>query len=125
MPKILLASALAVAALGAAQSTADAADYAYYEPVATPGQTIEICQMPVTKSYQIKPNFCPRALVYMIPNAVGPDCCCGMGCGPYGIPPIYASGQYVLVRQTPAMQERVKEYLTSLGALAEPKKPTY
>ncbi len=76
--------------------------------------------MPLTKVYRIKPNFCPQALVYMIPKAVGPDCCCGMGCGPYGIPPIYASGQHVVVRQTPAMQARVKEFLLELGALVQP-----
>ena len=125
MPKILLASALAIVALGAAQTTAEAADYVDNKLAATADPAPEICQMPVTKVYRIKPNFCPTALVQMIPNAVGPDGCCGMGCGPYGIPPIYASGQNVLVRQTPAMQQRVKEYLTSLGALVEPKKPTY
>ena len=125
MPKILLASALAIVALGAVQTTAEAADYLYNNAVATPDSAPEICQMPVTKAYPIKPNFCPTTLVQMIPNAVGPDGCCGMGCGPYGIPPIYASGQNVLVRQTPAMQQRVKEYLTSLGALVEPKKTTY
>jgi hypothetical protein len=30
-----------------------------------------------------------------------------------------------MVRQTPAMQERVKEFLTDLGALAVPKKRSY
>ena len=119
MRRIFSASLLAIAVLGA--QTSEGAKYEYNEPVTTPDPAPEICEMPVTKAYRIKPNFCPRALVYMIPNAVGPDCCCGMGCGPYGIPPIYAAGQNVLVRQTPAMQARVKEFLTELGALVEPK----
>jgi hypothetical protein len=117
--KILLASGLAIAALGFVQSTAVAADYGY-----TASGGAETCQMPVTKAYHIKPNFCPQALVTMIPGAVGPSCC-GGGCGPYGIPPIYAAGQNVMVRQTPDMQERVKEFLTDLGALAVPPKRSY
>lgn len=119
MLKVLLASSLAIVALGVTQSTAQAADYD--DTVVTADAAPATCQMPTTKVYRIKPNFCPMALVHMIPAAVGPDCCCGMGCGPYGIPPIYASGQNVLVRQTPEMQERVKEFLTDLGALVEPK----
>jgi hypothetical protein len=116
--KILLASALALLALGLVATTSQAADN--YQTTLTADSGVETCQLPVTKVYRIKPNFCPQALVYMIPKAVGPSCCCA-GCGPYGIPPIYASGQNVLVRQTPDMQERVKEFLTDLGALVEPK----
>jgi hypothetical protein len=120
--RILLASALALAAFGFAR-LAVADDYEYNPTVRTADAgEVETCEMPLTKVYRIKPNFCPQALVYMIPGAVGPSCCCGNGCGPYGIPPIYASGQHVVVRQTPAMQERVKEFLTELGALVEPKK---
>lgn len=118
MSKTLLTSALAVAVLGVARLAAANE----YNPAPTTTADVEVCELPVTKVYRIKPNFCPQALVYMIPNAVGPSCCCGAGCGPYGIPPIYASGQNVLVRQTPAMQVRVKEFLTDLGALVEPKK---
>jgi hypothetical protein len=121
--KILLTSALALAAIGVARFAA-ADDEQYNPTVRTADTGVETCEMPVTKVYRIKPNFCPQALVYMIPRAVGPSCCCGNGCGPYGIPPIYASGQHVLVRQTPAMQERVKEFLTELGALVEPLKAT-
>jgi hypothetical protein len=117
--KTLLTSALAVLALGLARAAA-ATEY-NPAPEAVAGD-VETCEMPVTKVYRIKPNFCPQALVYLIPSAVGPSCCCGAGCGPYGVPPIYASGQNVLVRQTPAMQVRVKEFLTELGALVEPKK---
>ena len=79
------------------------------------------CQLPTTKVYRIKPGYCPQTLVYMIPKAVGPGCC-GCNCGPYGIPPIYASGQNVLVRQTPEMHERITEFLTELGALVPSKK---
>jgi hypothetical protein len=109
--KLILAGALACAAFGA--SAALGAENIAAE-VGPP------CQSPVTKVYRIKPGFGPQTLVGMIPAAVGPGCC-GCDCGPYGIPPIYASGQNVLVRQTPEMQERVTEFLTELGALA-PKK---
>jgi hypothetical protein len=120
--KTLLTSALAIAALGVAR-LATAESYEYNPTVRTADAgDVETCELPVMKVYRIKPNFCPQALVYMIPAAVGPSCCCGNGCGPYGIPPIYASGQNVLVRQTPAMQQRVKEFLTDLGALVEPKR---
>jgi hypothetical protein len=119
--RILLIGALAVTVFGFARLTV--ADDEYNPTVQTAGAgDVETCEMPVTKAYRIKPNFCPQALVYLIPQAVGPGCCCGNGCGPYGIPPIYASGQNVLVRQTPAMQERVKQFLIELGALVEPKK---
>jgi hypothetical protein len=120
----LLPPTVAILALGLVSVTAQAADYDYHQArtVTTADSGPAPCQMPVVKVYRIKPNFCPTTLVRMIPSAVGPDCCCGMGCGPYGIPPIYASGQNVLVRQTPEMQERVKEFLTGLGALVEPQK---
>jgi hypothetical protein len=112
--KITLASALAFVVCGVA--VASAAQHPAAENVAA--AEIEAgppCQIPVTKVYRIKQGYCPQALVCMIPAAVGPACC-GCDCGPYGIPPIYASGQNVLVRQTPEMQERVAEFLTELGA---------
>ncbi len=112
MRNILLASTLAVVVLGASQAASRAASF---QPTAP-------CQLPVMKVYRIKPGFCPQALVYMIPNAVGGGGCCGCDCGPYGIPPIYASGQNVLVRQTPDVQEEITEFLTDLEALVEPKK---
>ncbi len=111
MRKIILASAVALAAWGASPLVAAAASF----------ESVAGCQLPTTKVYRINPGFCPQALVYMIPKAVGPSCCCG-GCGPYGIPPIYASGQNVIVRQTPEMQERVTEFLTDMGALVVSKK---
>lgn len=103
------------------------------EPVEAPAPTVNpqlaaaasACQLPYTKSYQIKPTFCPAKLVALIPQAVGDDgegCCCGDDCGPYGIPPIYAVGSYVMVRQTPAVQARVAEFLTDLGALVPSRK---
>jgi hypothetical protein len=109
--KIFLAGALALMACGASAALADNVSSDAAGPP---------CQLPVTKVYRIKPGYCPQALVAMIPNAVGPGCC-GCQCGPYGIPPIYAAGQNVLVRQTPEMQERITEFLTELGALV-PKK---
>jgi hypothetical protein len=112
---MILTGALALATLGVTHAAASAANLD--EEVATPVP----CQLPVMKVYRIKPGFCPQALVYMIPQAVGPGCYCG-DCGPYGIPPIYAAGQNVLVRQTPEVQERITEFLTELGALVTPKK---
>jgi len=91
------------------------------EPAAAAPSIGPCCGLPVTKVYRIKPGFCPQALVYLIPKSVGAGPCCSGDCGPYGIPPIYAAGQNVLVRQTPEMQERVAEFLTELGAI-EPKK---
>jgi hypothetical protein len=137
---ILLAGALALIVFSLCPLAASAAIYdePAAAPVAEPAAVAEAlavaeamvpgpgpCAAPVTKSYRIKQGFCPQALVRMIPGAVGPDCCCGGGCGPYGIPPIYAAGQYVMVRQSLEMHERVKEFLTDLGALAEAKKPVY
>ena len=128
MFRICFAATLAICAFAAASATTQAADFdddfEYNPTVKTADTAPDLCEMPVTKVYRIKPNYCPQALVYMIPSAVGPDCCCGMGCGPYGIPPIYASGQHVVVRQTPAMQARVKEFLIELGALVQPASAT-
>jgi hypothetical protein len=108
--KAFLAGALSLAFCAAGVANA--------EDVASPAP----CQLPVVKVYRINPNFCPTALVHLIPAAVGPACG-GCDCGPYGIPPIYAAGQNVIVRQTPEIQERVAEFLTELGALV-PKKRT-
>ncbi len=77
--------------------------------------TVPMCPVPVTRSYLIEPNFCPVQLVALIPQFVPDEGPCA-SCGPPGIPPVYASGQYVLVRQTPEMQERVARFLTDMGA---------
>ncbi len=121
MRKFFVAGVLALASSGAAIAAANETpledvtfETAALETVGPP------CQLPTTKVYRINPGFCPQALVYLIPNAVGPSCS-GCECGPYGIPPIYASGQNVLVRQTPDMHERITEFLTEMGALV-PKK---
>ncbi len=123
MRKFFVAGAVALASCGVnfaaaeeIRGTVDAPTYQtdYAETVGPP------CQLPTTKIYRINPGFCPQALVGLIPTAVGPSCC-GCECGPYGIPPIYASGQNVLVRQTPDMHERITEFLTEMGALV-PKK---
>jgi hypothetical protein len=120
--KFFVAGALALASCGASLA---AAEEILVEDTSNTYRTAAAenaapCQLPVTRIYRINPGFCPQALVYMIPKAVGPSCCCN-DCGPYGIPPIYAAGQNVLVRQTPEMQERITEFLTELGALV-PKK---
>ena len=82
-----------------------------------------LCEAPVTKSYKMQPGFCATTVACMIPNCVEPD---GSGdcCAPYGIPPVYAAGNYVLVRQTVEGQKRVAEFLTRLGAYVPPAAPT-
>jgi hypothetical protein len=81
-----------------------------------------LCEAPVTKSYKMQPGFCATTVACMIPNCVPPD---GSGhcCAPFGIPPVYASGNYVLVRQTVEGQKLVAEFLTRLGAYAPPAAP--
>ncbi len=117
MRKLFLAGAVAFATCSATAAMA--------EDIVVEALRVETagppCQLPTTKVYRIKPEYCPQALVYMIPQVVGPACS-GCNCGPYGIPPIYASGQNVLVRQTPEVQERITEFLTEMGALVPSKK---
>ena len=121
MRKFFVAGVLALSSCGA---TVAAANETPIEDITVETAALETvgppCQLPTTKVYRINPGFCPQALVCLIPKAVGPSCC-GCECGPYGIPPIYASGQNVLVRQTPEMHERITEFLTEMGALV-PKK---
>jgi hypothetical protein len=103
-------SVLAVLALAAMPAVvrADA-------PCCSPcGGAFAMCKPPVTRSYRVEPGFCPQQLVYMIQNCVSAndaDCC-----GPYGIPNIYVAGNWVLVRQTPEVHERVAKVLADLGA---------
>ena len=78
-----------------------------------------LCQAPVTKAYKIQPGFCPRQLVMLLPQGVpsdgSSDCC-----GPYGIPPIFASGNNVVIRQSPEMHVRITKFLRDMGALVPP-----
>ncbi len=110
-------SVLAILTLAAVQATARQTRAACCEPS---GSSFVMRDAPLTKSYKIQPGFCPRQLVYMIPKAVPGDVC-AVGCGPYGIPPIYAAGNYVLVRQTTEGQAQVAKFLTDLGAYVPPK----
>ena len=98
-----------------------AASAAPFSSAAVSGSGYPLCPPSVTKSYRVEPGFCPQHLVAMIPQAVSADSC-GTCCGPFGIPPIYAAGNYVMVRQTPEVQERVAEFLTNLGAY-KPRQP--
>ncbi len=93
--------------------TGDVADYPFAHAEAA-------CQMPETRAYRINVGYCPQKLVCLIPKVVGPggDTC---ECGPYGIPPIYAAGQNVMVRQTPKVHERITHFLMEMGALVIPK----
>lgn len=116
MRKIFLAGALALAATSAQAFAAEDIGDSETMTTAAVETAAPPCQLPTTKVYRIQPGFCPQTLVYMIPQAIGPGCC-GCDCGPYGIPPIYAAGQNVLVRQRPEMHERITEFLTELGAL--------
>ena len=79
-----------------------------------------LCRAPLTKSYRIEQGFCPQQIAAMIPQCV--PAACADCCGPYGIPAVYAAGQYVLVRQTPEAHQRVAKYLAGLGAYI-PRKP--
>jgi len=76
-------------------------------------------RVPLTKAYRIQPGFCPQQLVSMIQRCVPVDGSCA-GCGPYGIPPIYAVGNSVVVRQTPEGHERIAKYLSDLGVFVPP-----
>jgi hypothetical protein len=107
---------LAIAAVQGAAQAASADCCAQAETAAL------MCRMPLTKSYRIQPGFCPQQLVCMIPQCVPADGS-SAGCGPYGVPPIYSAGNYVLVRQTPEVHARIAKFLTDVGALV-PFKPS-
>jgi hypothetical protein len=76
--------------------------------------------MLVTKSYRIEPRFCPQQIVYMVPRFVSADGGCA-SCGPYGVPPIFSAGSYVVIRQTPEAHEQIARFLTDMGAYVAPK----
>jgi len=74
------------------------------------------------KVYRIHPDFCPQDLVNRIPGELsrrGYDGGWPIG---VGIPPIYASGQNVLVRQTRDVHQEITDMLEELGALVKPVK---
>jgi hypothetical protein len=78
-----------------------------------------LCRMPVTKTYRIQPEFCPQQIVALIQQYVP---CCGSCdcCGPYGVPPVFAAGQNVIVRQSPEMHDRIAQFLTDAHAMVQP-----
>ena len=86
------------------------------------GAGFEMCQVPLTKSYRVQPGFCPQQLVAMIRCGVTPDGSAEC-CGPHGIPPVYAAGNFVLVRQSAEGHARVAAFLTELGAYVPPRRP--
>ncbi len=108
---------IVVAAIAALPALASVAQAGNCSPC---GPCPPLCEAPVTKSYKVQPGFCATTLACMIPNCVEPD---GSGhcCGPFGVPPVFASGNYVMVRQTVEGHERVAEFLTKLGAYVPPK----
>jgi hypothetical protein len=113
-------SVLAIVALAAAQATALAATTPCCQPCGpSPCSSAALCKVPLTKSYRVENGYCAQQLVGMIAQCVPAECAdC---CGPYGIPPIYVAGNFVLVRQTPEVHERVAKFLTDLGAYVPPK----
>jgi hypothetical protein len=111
-----IARILAILTCGAIQAMAQSASAGCCQPVV---MNAPMCQMPLTKSYRIEPNFCPQQLVCMIPQCVPAGGSCA-SCGPYGVPPIFAAGSYVVVRQTPEVHERIAKFLTDLGAFVAP-----
>jgi hypothetical protein len=104
---------IAIATAHSATQTAAAGD-------CTPCTSFALCKAPLTKSYKIEPGFCPQQLACLIPQCVSSEGCVDC-CGPYGIPPVYVAGSYVLVRQTPEAHERVAKFLADLGAYKPPK----
>ena len=74
----------------------------------------------VTRSYRVQPGFCAQQLVCMVASCVPAP---GPGCESYGIPPIYAAGNWVMVRHTPEGQEQVAKFLEELGAYKPPAPP--
>jgi hypothetical protein len=110
---------LAALALVASATAAQADSPCCPTPCGSPCDNIVLCRAPLTKSYRIAQGFCPQQLVGLIQNCAGlswADCC-----GPYGIPPVYASGDFVLVRQSTDGHERVAKFLTGLGVYTAPK----
>ena len=116
MTTIARMSVLAILAVAAAQGTSQAAQAGCCPEF---GFAVPMQPLPVTRTYRIRPEFCPRQLVAMIPQFVPGGGPCA-SCGPYGIPPIYTAGNFVVVRQTPEVQERVAKYLMDLGAYVPP-----
>ena len=106
---------LAILLIVAAQGNAQAAQVCC-EPN---GTSFPLCKVPLTKSYAILPGFCAQQLVGMIARSVPADC--NECCGPFGVPPIFAAGNYVVVRQSTEGHERVAKFLTGLGVYVPPK----
>jgi hypothetical protein len=106
---------LAILLIVAAQGTAQAA-----QPVCCDqnGTSFPLCKVPLTKSYAILPGFCAQQIVGIVARSVPADC--NECCGPYGVPPIYAAGNYVMVRQSTEGHERVAKFLTDLGVYVPP-----
>jgi hypothetical protein len=106
--KTLLAALFAVTALASAAAAASLD--------CPPTGMVLIRDLPVTRAYRIQPDFCPRQLVALIPQWFPGSGECS-GCGPYGVPPIYASGSWVVIRQTRSTHEQIAHYLVELGAV--------
>lgn len=75
----------------------------------------------MTRCYRIEPDFCPQQLAVLIPRWV-PDGTCAT-CGPYGVPPIYVSGSWLVIRQTREAHALIAEHLIAMGAMLPPKRP--
>jgi hypothetical protein len=102
--------AMAMAHAAAQQASADGCG---------PCSGFTLCKAPLTKSYYIEPGYCPQQVAALIPQCVSSEGCVDC-CGPYGIPPVYVAGSYVLVRQTPDAHERVAKFLVGLGVYKPP-----
>ena len=118
MTSLARISVLTILAMAAAYASALAATNGTGAPN---GTAFPLCQTPLTKGYQLQPGFCAPQVAAMIPHAVDSNGCCEC-CGPFGIPPIFAAGNNVVVRTTPEVHERVARFLIDLGAYV-PLKP--
>jgi hypothetical protein len=73
-----------------------------------------LCCVPVTKCYQIRPEYCPQQIVALIRQSVQEDGSCDC-CGPYGVPPIFAAGNNIVIRHSAEMHVRIAKFLDDMG----------
>ena len=73
-----------------------------------------LCRAPVTKCYQIRPEFCPQQIVTLVRQSVPGDGWCDC-CGPYGVPPIFSAGHNIVVRNSAETHVRIAKFLDDMG----------
>jgi hypothetical protein len=114
MPITARTCAFAILALTVTLSTA-LAETARWTKQAPNGMML--CRVPVTKCYQIRPEFCPQQIVALIRQSVPGDGSCDC-CGPYGVPPIFAAGNNIVIRNSAEAHDRIAKFLNDMGVTA-------